>query len=252
MTSPLDAPATPDGPEIVALSPLRRALLIFTDPARAWVGLEPKPRFLLPLLVTILLSVVTTALLYPRAVVPMQIEQMERQVTNGQMPAESFDRAVQMIDSPMMMGFTLLIVVVGSLVFYLVAAATVAFAVGFVLGGKLRFRLAFETVVWAGLVTIPGALIHSAMAWFQETMDIRLSPAVLLPAMGDATKLQAGLISFFQWLNPFSLWFLAVAVIGASALSGVPRKNAAWVLVGLYLAFAVVLSAVAMMFSPGA
>lgn len=251
MSSPLDAPAMPESHE-APLSPLARAALIFTDPGSAWRGLTARAQFLLPLLVVMVVGVATTAALYSRAIVPMQLEQMERQVLDGQMPAESFDRAAGMIDSPMMLGITLVIVVLGTLLFYLVAAATISFGVGFVLGGKLRYRLALEVAAWAGLVTIPGSLIFAVMAWFQETMDVRLSPAVLLPAMGEASKLQMGLISFLQWMNPFSLWFLVVMVIGASALSGAPRRNVAWVLVGLYVAFAVVLSAVGMMFTPGA
>lgn len=251
MSSPLDAPATPESPE-VTLSPLQRAVRIFTDPVHAWSGLSARAQFLVPLLLVMGVGLASTAILYHRAIVPMQLEQMERQVLDGQMPAESFDRAAGMIDSPMMLGVTLVFVVLGTLLFYVVAAAAVSFGVSFVLGGKLRFRLGLEAATWAGLVTLPGSLIFTVMAWLQETMDVRLSPAVMLPAMSEATKFQAGLISFFQWLNPFSLWFLAVMVIGASVLSGAPRKNVAWVLVGLYLAFAVVLSAVAMMLSPGA
>lgn len=249
MALPIDAAAPPELPSDDPLSPLRRAVLIFTDPARAWTGLRERPQFLLPLLVSLLVSLGTTALLYSRAIVPMQLEQMERQVLDGQMPAEQFDRAAAMIDSPTALGFTLVVVTVFTLVFVLIAAATLSFGVGFVLGGKLPFRLALETAVWSGLVTLPGALIQSAMAWFQETMDVRLSPAVLLPAMSEASKLEVGLISFFQWLSPFSIWFLVVAIIGASRLSGAPRKNVAWVVAGIYLAFAVALSAVAMMFS---
>ncbi len=252
MSLPLDAPVSSESQDGSPLSFLQRVGRVFTDPANAWSGLGAKPQFLLPLLVTMLFSLASTAILYPRAIVPMQLEQMEMQVLNGQMPPESFDRAVEMIDSPMMMGVTLVMVVLGTLLFYLVAAGTIGFGVGFVLGCKLRFRSAFEVVVWAGLVTLPGAVIHSVMGWFQQTMDVRLSPAVLLPAMSEASKLEAGLISFFQWMNPFSLWFLAVTIIGASVLSGAPRKNVTWVLAGLYVAFAIVLSAVAMMFAPGA
>ncbi len=252
MSSPVDAPVAPEPAAETPLSPLARAVRIFTDPASAWSGLHDRPQFLIPLLLTLAVSLGSSALLYSRAVVPMQIEQMERQVADGQMPAESFDRAVSMMDSPMMMGITLVVILIGSMLFYLVAAGVLSFGVGFVLGGKLRFRLAFETVAWAGLVTLPGTVIHGVLAWFQETMDVRLSPAVLLPAMTEASKLEVGLISFLQWLGPFSIWFLVVTVFGASALSGAPRRNVAWVIAGLYLAFAVVLSAVAMLFSPRA
>lgn len=251
MSSPLDAPVTPESHE-VPLSPLQRAVRIFSDPAHAWSGLASRSQFLIPLFVALVIALGTTALLYGRSIVPMQMEQMERQVLDGQMPAEQYDKAIGFVDSPMGLGITLVMVAIGTLLFYLVAAATASFGVSFVLGGKLRYRLGLEVVSWAGLVTIPGSVIFTAMAWFQETMDVRLSPAVLLPAMADATKLQSGIISFLQWMNPFSLWFLAVMVIGASVLSGAPRKNVAWVLVGLYLAFAVVLSAVAMMMTPGA
>jgi hypothetical protein len=186
-----------------------------------------------------------TAALYHRAVVPMQLEQMERAVTDGQMPPEQFDRIAEMIEGPAGFGFGLASVLVFSVLYYLVSALVLMFGVGFVLGGKLRYRMALEVIAWSALVNIPYSLIHGALAWMQESMEVRLSLGVLLPAMAEASKLQLGLIAFLEWLNPFSIWYLVVCILGASALTGLPRKNVAWVLVALHLAFGALMAAVA-------
>jgi hypothetical protein len=52
-------------------------------------------------------------------------------------------------------------------------------------------------------------------------------------------------------ISPFTAWYLAVVVLGTAVLSGAPRRNVAWVLVTLYLAFVAFSAAVAALFSPG-
>jgi hypothetical protein len=52
-------------------------------------------------------------------------------------------------------------------------------------------------------------------------------------------------------IGPLSIWYLAVLIIGASALSGAPRKSTAWVLGGLYLVLMAGFAVLAGMMSRG-
>ena len=53
-------------------------------------------------------------------------------------------------------------------------------------------------------------------------------------------------VGILDGLGPFAIWWIAVVIIGASALSAVPRKRVAWSVGGIYvglLVFFVVLGA---------
>jgi hypothetical protein len=127
------------------------------------------------------------------------------------------------------------------------------FGVSFLMGAQLKYRLALEVVAWSSLVGIPGQLISYALAWYRQTFrGIHLGFGILLPDSEAPSRLMTGLGTFLDALGPLLLWHLTVAILGASALSGAPRKSTAWVLGGLYLVLAVFSAALAAMFSRNA
>jgi hypothetical protein len=134
----------------------------------------------------------------------------------------------------------------------LVSALGVWFGVGFVLGRKFRYRLAFETVAWSSLVTIPGQLLAGALAWSRETMrGLHTGFGILLPESDAPSKLTTGLGFFLDAIGPLALWYLAVVIIGAAAVSGAPRKSVGWVLGALYVGVTIFFAALGAMFSRG-
>ena len=134
----------------------------------------------------------------------------------------------------------------------LLQALVVWFATGFVLGSSMRFRQAFDVVCWSGLVKIPALLLFFALAFTRQTfVGIHLGLGILVPDPETPNKLLTGLTTFLDFIGPFEAWWAAVAVLGASAISGAPRRSVAWVLVALYLALGAFLAAVSAFFSPG-
>ncbi|MCE9626732.1 MAG: hypothetical protein K8R56_02305 [Candidatus Eisenbacteria bacterium] len=151
------------------------------------------------------------------------------------------------------MAFTLGIIGVAIPLIYLLQALVVWFGAGFVLGAKFRFSQALGVVSWAGLVGIPGSIVRYAYGWSQETLKgLHLGLGVLLPEAESPTKLMTGLTVFLDAISPFTAWYLFVLVLGTAALAHMPRRNVAWVLVTLYLAFVAFTAAVAALFSQGA
>ena len=66
------------------------------------------------------------------------------------------------------------------------------------------------------------------------------APQIPLPSAGDPIA-QA----------PLAIWYVAVVVLGASTLSGAPRKSVAWVLGGLYVVILALIAAMAAMGARG-
>ncbi|MCC6348108.1 MAG: hypothetical protein IT347_00760 [Candidatus Eisenbacteria bacterium] len=225
------------------ISPLARALAIFANPGGAWGGLEERSRWWIPVLVIALINIVVMLPLYQRAYLPMYFDQLDSQLASGAIDAAQAAQAEKIMQwpgmGPIVAGVTGLI----SVLLTLLMALAAWFGVGFLLGAKFRYRLALEVTAWSGLVWIPQHIAFFLMAWSQETMKgIHFGLAAFLPAMDPPSKLHAAASVLLDTVGPFNIWFLVVAVLGASALSGAPRRSVAWVLVGLAVVIAVIIA----------
>ena len=246
------AAAAPGAP--ATLSPVTRFVRIFSRPAAAWEGLEERGQWLFPLVLGLALWVGLQAAAYDRVTLPMMFDQWSEAVANGQMEAAQEANLIRFFtDSPSARWIVLGQQLIVWPILVLLQALVVWFGIGFVLGTRMRFRHAMEVICWSGLVKIPALILFFALAFSRETfMGVHLGLGVLVPEPETPSKLLTGLTTFLDFFGPFEAWWAAVAVLGASALSGAPRRSVAWVLVALYLALGAVLAAVSAFFSPGA
>jgi len=239
-------------PESPSMSPLARAVAVFVRPTQAWGGLRERAQWWWPMLLVLLFAMGMAAALHHRALIPMLSEQWEQQAADGQMPPEQPERMEAFFNSPQGMAMMVVQQGVVLVVMQLLVALLVWFGAGFVLGTSMRFRWALEVATWTGLVAIPGQILAGAMAWSRETFKgLHTGFGMLLPEQETPTKLMTALGVVLDALGPLSIWYLAVGIIGAAALSGAPRKSVAWVLGGIYLAMTLLGAAMAAMFTPG-
>jgi hypothetical protein len=242
--------SAPDAP---SLSLLQRTIAIFARPADAWGGLRERSQWWFPLVLTMVVSGTGSLVLYHRAQLPTMIEALETQVANGQMPAEQLEKIENFYSAPAGVAMTVGIGTLSYGLILLVMGLVVWFGVGFVLGKPFGYRLGLEVSAWAGLVTLPAYLVTLVLAWFKQSYHgVHVGFGALLPDPDPPSKMITALGAFLDALGPFSVWHLAVAILGASALAGAPRKSVAWVLIGLYLAITLFVSALAGLFAPGA
>ncbi len=247
-------PQTPAIGPAPGLSLASRSLALFARPTQAWTGLERRGQWWFPLVVTIVVVMAGMALTYERAVVPMTLERLQRQVESGQVPPDVLSRFEGQMRSPFAMGVN-----VGStlLIIPLMTLATALLpwlAVGFVLGNRFRYRDAFVVTAWAGMIGLPAQILTYALAWTNQTMNnLHVGFGVLLPVEDPPSKLMVGLGTFLDHgIGPLSLWYVAVLAVGAAALSGAPRRRVLLAVGGLWLAVILVISVVAALFAPGA
>lgn len=249
-TSETMSASAPDAP---SLPPLQRAIAIFARPADAWGGLRERGQWWFPLVLTLAVTAIGSLLLYQRAQLPTMLEALDNQVANGQMPAEQLEKIENFYAAPAGLAITVGIGTVSYGLIVLVMGLVVWFGMGFVLGKPFGYRLGLEVSAWSGLVTIPAFVITLFLAWFKQSYHgVHVGFGALLPEPDPPSKLINALGVFLDALGPFSIWHLAVAILGASALAGAPRKSVAWVLIGLYLAVTLFVSALAGLLAPGA
>jgi hypothetical protein len=242
--------ATADVPVREPLSLVQRAWAIFVRPASAWDGLESQIQWWFPILLVTLLGAAVAAVLHDRAVIPMLSQTWQDQVANGQMPPEQAAHLEEFFHSPqgLLIGVAQQCVVLPIIVF--VTALIVWFGVGFILGRPFGYRLALEVAAWAGLVTIPAQILTAALAWSRETLrGIHVGFGILLPESETPSRALVWLGAVLDALGPLAVWYVVVMILGASALSGAPRRGVAWVLGSLYLVLVVLVAALGAMFS---
>ena len=236
----------------VRLSPIARAVRVFARPATAWDDLVERGQWLPPLLASLVLWAGLQALCFDHVTVPMMQDAWSDAVSAGRMEQAQMDKMMAFFTGP-----TARWIVVGQQAIFwpiltLLVALVVWFGGGFVLGTKLRYRQALDVVCWSGLVSWPAIVLTFALAWQRQTFKgIHLGLGALIPEGETPDKLRTGITMFLDFFAPFEAWRIAVAVIGVAALTGAPRRNVAWVLVALYLAFGAFLAAVNALFNPG-
>jgi hypothetical protein len=244
--------AVPVGPP--SPSVWERSARVFVNPLRAWDGLDSRARWWFPLVISVLFQVALLLATYHRVLLPTMVEQWNLSVERGQMPPAQLDKIEDFFtNNPLAM---LLIVgqqAVAVPLVVLLIALLAWFGVGFVLGTRFPYRLSLEVVSWSMLVRLPETVLTFAIGWMNETFKgIHFGLGALLPVEETPTKLHTALSVLMDAVGPFNIWYLFVAVVGCSVLSGAPRKNVAWVLTALYLALTVVIAFVAGVFGPGA
>ena len=240
-------PAADTGP-----SPLERIGLLFTHPGAAWEGLETRAQWWMPFLGVLVLTVGLVLVTYHNALLPTILERYDGMVADGKISSEQVDKMSAFFDSPGGMAMIIGQQAVAASALYFLFAAVVMFGVSFLLGGRLRYRHALETVCWSGLISLPETLGTFVWAAFQHGFrGIHFSFAVLLPESDTPSRLQTGLAVLLDAVGPFRIWYLVVLIIGAARLGGVSRRSAAWTLGTLYVLIALIGAVIASTFAPG-
>ena len=248
----LQSEAPPAGAEPSrSLSLAGRLVAIFVRPAQAWSGLHEHGQWWFPMLLCMLLQMGLWLPLYERAYLPMYFEQLDAQIASGAIEPAQAAKAEEIMGAKAMGPILAVVSGVSGAAITFGLALVIAFGVAFILGAKFKYRLALEVAAWSGLVGIPQQLAFTALAWSQETMKgIHFGLAAFLPEADPPAKWHTMLTVLLDAFGPFNVWFVVVAVLGCSALSGAPRRSVAWVLGGLAVALAVVSALLAGWLSP--
>jgi len=224
---------TPDAAPIP--SPLARVGLIFTRPTRAWTGLDQRVQWWFPLLIVAGAYALALLATYHKSYLPMIMNSIDQRVASEQMSADQAAQVERMYGSPGGMAIMTSILSVQYLLVIFVFSLLVWLGGAFILGRPFRYRLALEVTWWAELVRLVQVVADHAVAYFGGL---------------DLLHVHTAAGRFLDMLGPLGLWYAAVLVLGLSALSGAPRKAAAWVGGGIYLIFALLLAALSGLSAP--
>lgn len=220
-----------------AASPLARVAGVFGSPGPTFESIARRPSWLLPIVISTVLSIAATAAIVPR----MDFDTAVREAFAKRgisAPEERIERTVEV--QKKFAGFF-------AYVWALFAGALVALVLATVFwisfkafGWDLAFRQSFGVTAHALLPYIGATML---LILFVTRLDL-VNPADL----GDLTHANLGFLvdrhanpvlnSIARSIDVFTLWVLALLVIGFAAAAKVPRRKAAILIVSLWVIYA--------------
>jgi hypothetical protein len=227
------------------MSSLRRAVRVVYSPARVFQELEKRPDWLVPLIICVLVAAISSWILLPSVILPQQREALENRpgLTEEQLEAA---RPWLEGNRPVYLGlgtatvFTALILVVVAGIFHLICAL--------LLGGQANFARTFAVVVYSSLIMVPESIVKVPLQLLTKRTE-GLTSLALLISSPDASKAFAYrfLYRFLDQVDVFAAWRLVLMAIGLSIMFKFTRQKSYYVVVALWLVYALGSSVLAAM-----
>lgn len=214
-----------------------RLIGVLVSPVKTFEAIAQKPTWLVAFLVLVIVQLGITAVATPKLDMAQEMRQnMERQ--GQEVSDEQMDEIVERADSFRWIG----------LASQVVFAPAVYFLMGLVFWLLLRFVGDSELSYPASMA----ALTHGFMPWVVAT--VLSLPLLLGRESVTPTELRSGLLasnlgafvpegaspvlkSLLASVDVFSLWTVALLVIGYAAVARTKRSTVAWVVIGLWVLY---------------
>jgi uncharacterized membrane protein YeaQ/YmgE (transglycosylase-associated protein family) len=213
---------------------LARLVAVFTAPSRLAASVKEKPDFIIPLIIS---TVIT--LLYTWASLPAIRQMLMADPQLAQIPEDQLAMVFKIQGITTLVGGvfgTIIAALIGALVVHLVAK---------MLKGKGRFVHAFSIIAYSTLIGALGAVVRLIMYFAIPGADFLRMQTSLAVAMPDAPITDPVYLLLAQ-LDLFSLWSLVFVGIGMSVCYGLSRKQGylvAFIPWGLYVAATTIITA---------
>jgi len=187
---------------------LARFINIFVNPRMTFEAIDQRPTWLIPFLVVLLLTLLVTQLTFPM----IMNSQLEMLRSNANIPPEQLRVIEQQITehSSTQRMFATIAQIVAFPIIYLALAGIFYLTGSVVLGGDTTFKKVLSVYSWSACIGVLGSIILVPLILSKGSMDVSISPALLLSGDAIGGKLHT-LLSKFDF---FTIWFLAVFAFG--------------------------------------
>ena len=215
----------------------------YYQPDKVFEGMKDKPRWLIPLIVSVIFTLIVTAIILPTIIMP---EQAAKIAGNPDIPAEQVEAIQAKMSGP--------IPLIAGLVSNLILMPAGLLLIGLIFwwifsmaGHKAQFKQMFTAAVLGSLINIPGAIVKVPLMFLKETAKVSTSLGLMLPV-----EMEEGfLVRLLNHIDFFTIWSLVVMAIGFSVFSGAPRKKSYWTVFGCWAVFILILAALGGLFKFG-
>jgi len=166
-----------------------------------------KPRYWMAIIVTVLVMVALSVLVFQSGVIKDESLSM---MESREVPQAQIDAAAKILDSPIIVAISLVSFVLG----LAISAGLLLFMGNLLMGAKLRFSHYLSAVAYGGLVGAVDHVIRAVLVVTRRSIDVRLGLGNLF---GDELNYPLRVLDLAT--NPLLLWGMAVMALGVAAYS---------------------------------
>lgn len=232
-----DIPAAAPLPVEPKPNPFARIIGMLVSPNGTFASIARRPDWVVPLLVIVLIGYVNTFLIMPRmdwdAIVAMQEEQIRAK--NPNMSQEQLEQMGRMTKAGgKVFGW---VVPVLSVIWYVIVAAVLLLAFR-LLGGEGTFGKAFSATLYAWMPLVVNGIIVTIVAVMRGGLIDPTQMATLVksnPAFLVDMKAQPVLFALLSSIDIFTIWTVALLIIGFAAMSKVSKAKASAIVISLWV-----------------
>jgi hypothetical protein len=233
---PLSMPAPPTAPPPAKSNPFSRMVGAIIAPVDTFRSIAERPDWIVPLVVSLILSILTVVLIAPHIDVDAS---MRKQFAKKDMSPEQVDKIVERSKS--MQKFNPVIVALTIPIVFFAISGIMLFAFR-AFGGEGTFRQAMAVTAYSwvpsiikGVLTMIVILMGGTILQQDIGSVLKSSPGAFL---GDTAS--PVLVSILTSLDVFTIWLLALGTIGYSFMSKLSRGASAGIVFGLWLVTVVI------------
>jgi Yip1 domain len=222
-TTPIPAPEFPVQPVEAKISPMGRVIGMFFSPKATFEDIARKPSWLLPVVISTILGIISTVALNQRVNWREYVlQQIEKSPRAAQLSAEQKEHQADLsakITTNVVYG----VGVIGSVMFALIVGAVMMLAYNLLGGAKATFAQSFGIAAHTlalGLISTPIFLLVLYLrpaGTLDPDNPVATNLAAFLPE--DSAK---WLVSLGKSLDIFTIWTLILLAIGFAAVN--PKK----------------------------
>ncbi len=238
-----------NGLPYIEMNPAARFTNIFISPTETFMSLTRSTwAWVIPIVIVFLVGMASYSFLKP-IVIDEQIRRMENAPMFSSMSdsqkEEIMTKTRENMENPPIWQWA--IAPVGSIATTLIISAILLLIGNIILGGDAKYVGMLHVYSFATLISVPETIVKAILIHLKQSMDVHTSLALIMPS-GDTTSF---LYNFFDKMDIFTIWLLAVVTIGMSVF--LPKvqlkKIGVWVVV--FWLIWVILSALASKFTGG-
>jgi len=212
-------------------------LNIYTSPTQTFTKLSEKPKWLIPLIIVVIVSILLSLVAMSKTNWDEQRAKVREMLEKQNVPQERIDKIMTSMNpkTGLIRGIIAVLIAtpLGILIFTLILNLLIP-----VLGTACLFKKTFAVTTHSALVRVPGAIVKAILMFIKGSSDISTSIMLFFPKMAH----QGFVYGLFSRIDFFTIWELILVGLGLKVLFNISGKKSYYAVFGLWLLYIIISS----------
>jgi hypothetical protein len=206
---------------------MKKILGIFFSPKEVFVKLNDKPDWIVPVVVTILVSLIFTMIVLPRVIVP---EQTKRIMEMDRLTEAQKERATGRLEGAQPYITTPIGIIVFSFILIFIKSG-ILFLIFSLFGEKTVFKKVLAIVSYSFLIGVPEVILKTSLMLIKGSTRVYTGLALLATNL----DIKSPIFRLLARIDIFTIWHLCLISLGLAVIYKINNKKSFAIVFGLWL-----------------